>query len=148
MQVRKLEEEDKEKLEEIIKQICEENWPNYPEELAVKELWLTDQVLVAKKNDEVVGVVGINVCDPYKVMEIGYLFVGKDSRLEGVGKKLIDAVEERARNRRKEVLRVYTGIKEEWAHEFYESCGFKESGVVKNFEFDGDKVVFFTKVVS
>ncbi len=60
-------------------------------------------------------------------VEIGGLIVDRESRGEGIGKRLIERGEKWARERGLELMRLTSNIKREEAHEFYRKLGYESS---------------------
>jgi ribosomal protein S18 acetylase RimI-like enzyme len=79
--------------------------------------------------DEVVAVGRVHALDrellqAKPMVEIGGLVVSENSRGQGIGENLVDAVANLARERGQDVLWVMSGSTRVESHRFYESIGF------------------------
>ncbi|MBS0935681.1 GNAT family N-acetyltransferase [Lactiplantibacillus plantarum] len=61
------------------------------------------------------------------------LAVSKENEKQGIGEKLMKALEEEARNRRYEAIRLNSGMTREGAHKFYEKIGYNNNKNQKRF---------------
>jgi GNAT superfamily N-acetyltransferase len=91
-----------------------------------------DRVLVAEAGDEVVGLAHLQVTPTIErdrpAAKIGALVVDESRRGEGVGRALIDALDEEARARGCGILFLTTNARRTDAHEFYRRVGLEETG--------------------
>jgi ribosomal protein S18 acetylase RimI-like enzyme len=62
---------------------------------------------IAKKNDEIVGTVGMNKLEN-KICEMKRLFVNDNYKGNGIGKKLVEIIIEEAKNKKYEKMRLDT----------------------------------------
>jgi amino-acid N-acetyltransferase len=79
---------------------------------------MIDQYIVAEHNDEIVGCVVLEIYSK-KLCEIRSLAVSHKAQGMGIGKKLVQACVERARNEK--ILEVLAITSQE---EFFQACGF------------------------
>lgn len=91
-----------------------------------------DRVVVAELEGRAVGLAHLHVTpalerDP-PAAKIGALVVDETHRSRGVGRALVEAVEEEARTRGCELLFVTTAARRDEAHVFYERLGFEQTG--------------------
>ncbi len=97
---------------------------------------------------ELLGICGLNV-DPYvddpTIGRVRHLYVSKLARRQGVGSKLVEAVEHQAR-KHFNVLRLYTGDAK--ASAFYTSIGFSpvSGNHVSHIKYLGDRQYFANSV--
>lgn len=90
-------------------------------------------VLVAVAGERVVGVVSAGVvpmlAEASMMVRITALSVTATARGQGIGRALVEAVEERARQRRAAVVEVGSGRRPERAaaHHFYPALGFRDA---------------------
>jgi GNAT superfamily N-acetyltransferase len=85
----------------------------------------TGLLLVARDGDAVVGCVGLRLLGD-GIGEIARVFVVPEARGRGLGKRLLDAVEDAARERGLSTLRLDTGSHLVEANRLYLSAGFRE----------------------
>lgn len=89
-------------------------------------------ILVAEDDSSIVGFITASkrwvVRYPNPIMQIDELYVDPDFRKHGVGKKLIQGIEELARKERYERIYVESAYKHTLGHRFYETNGYKKSG--------------------
>lgn len=92
--------------------------------------WLVHQGFVAMRGDHIVGFAALEVYSP-KLAEVRSLAVADEVRGRGVGKRLVEACVNRARERQiLEVMAISS------AEDFFRSCGF-------NFTLPDEKKAFF-----
>jgi N-acetylglutamate synthase-like GNAT family acetyltransferase len=91
-----------------------------------------DRVVVAERDDEVVGLAQLHVSPALEydrpAAKLAALVVDVAHRAEGVGRALVEAMEAEARARRCELLFLTTAARREDAHEFYRRVGLEETG--------------------
>jgi len=91
-----------------------------------------DRVVVAAIQEEVVGLAHLQVTPTIEydrpAAKIGALIVDEAHRGEGVGRALVDALEQEARARGCVVLFLTTSARRTGAHEFYRRVGLEETG--------------------
>lgn len=91
-----------------------------------------DRVLVADAGGEVVGLAHLQVTPALEhdrpAAKIGALVVDESRRGEGVGRALIEALDQEARVRGCGVLFLTTSARRTDAHEFYRRVGLEETG--------------------
>lgn len=99
-----------------------------------------DYILIGAKDEEerlvgsVMGIVCTDIvgeCKPFMVLE--NVIVSEKSRRRGVGVKLVEYIENCARNRNCYYIMLVSLAKRQEAHAFYESIGYK-LGVVQGFK--------------
>ena len=128
---------------EIFKELLDE-YEEYPEE---------DYFLYQEKRD--VSVVGFVFFTRTLITEfswdIYWLMVDKTCQGQGIGKRLLTAVEEHVLAlQQKAIIRVETSTKKEYAHarNLYERIGYKESGRIPNFYAIGDDLITLYKEIA
>jgi GNAT superfamily N-acetyltransferase len=91
-----------------------------------------DRVVVAEVDEEVVGLAHLQVTPTIEydrpAAKIGALVVEESHRGEGVGRALVDALEQEARARGCVVMFLTTSGRRTDAHEFYRRVGLEETG--------------------
>jgi GNAT superfamily N-acetyltransferase len=91
-----------------------------------------DRVVVAEVEGEVVGLAHIQVTPTIEydrpAAKIGALVVDESHRGEGVGRALVDTLEQEARARGCVVMFLTTSARRTDAHEFYRRVGLEETG--------------------
>lgn len=91
-----------------------------------------DRVVVAETDGDVVGLAQLHVSPALEydrpAAKIAALVVDEDRRGEGIGRALVDAMEEEARRRRCVLLFLTSSKRREDAHEFYRRVGLEETG--------------------
>jgi GNAT superfamily N-acetyltransferase len=91
-----------------------------------------DRVLVAEVEGEVVGLAHLQVTPAIErdrpAAKIGALVVDESRRGEGVGKALVEALDDEARARGCGLLFLTTSARRTDAHEFYRRVGLEETG--------------------
>lgn len=91
-----------------------------------------DRVLVAEAGGEVVGLAHLQVTPALEhdrpAAKIGALVVDASCRGEGVGRALVEALDEEARVRGCSTLFLTTSARRTDAHEFYRRAGLEETG--------------------
>ena len=91
-----------------------------------------DRVVVAEVDDEVVGLAHLQVTPTIEydrpAAKIGALVVDESHRGEGVGRALVEALEEEARARGCVLIFLTTSARRTDAHEFYRRIGLEETG--------------------
>jgi GNAT superfamily N-acetyltransferase len=91
-----------------------------------------DRVVVAAIEEEVVGLAHLQVTPTIEydrpAAKIGALVVAEEHRGEGVGRALVEALEQEARARGCVVLFLTTSARRTDAHEFYRRVGLEETG--------------------
>ena len=91
-----------------------------------------DRVVVADLDGEVVGLAHLQVTPTIEydrpAAKIGALVVDESHRGEGVGRRLVDALEAEARARGCCLLFLTTSVRRADAHEFYRRVGLEETG--------------------
>ncbi len=65
---------------------------------------------------------------PKQIMQLDELFVVKEFRKHGVGKRLVETIEEKARDLDCFKIYIESGIKHADAHKFYEALGYENGG--------------------
>lgn len=65
---------------------------------------------------------------PKHIMQLDELFVSEEYRKHGVGGRLIEIVEERARDLDCAGIYIESSVERKTAHKFYEELGYKNSG--------------------
>ena len=93
---------------------------------------------VARIGKRVVGCGGYAVRDG--AGEVRRLFVVGDMREQGVGRALMDAVEQGAREERLPVMRLETGVRSLEARRFYLRLGYRARGPFADYAADGTSV--------
>ncbi|HWR42935.1 GNAT family N-acetyltransferase [Sporomusa sp.] len=100
----------------------------------------TDYILIGARDKEqrlvgsVMGIVCADIvgeCQPFLVLE--NVIVSEKCRRQGIGRKLIQYIENCARERNCYYIMLVSLIKRKEAHEFYEANGYK-SGVVQGYK--------------
>ena len=90
-----------------------------------------ERPLVARLGNEVVGLITWHVTPvlhrPSPVGRITYLEVDEKVRKQGIGRRLVEAVEGRLRNRGCGVMEVTSNVRLTRAHAFYRALGFERS---------------------
>lgn len=97
---------------------------------------------VATWKEQVVGMIGVRLLINYEiddsVTQISALVVNKEYQGRGIGKSLLNFIEEWSRSKGSNILYLTSGTKEERkpAHEFYKEMGFELTGYrfIKNLE--------------
>ena len=91
-----------------------------------------DRVVVAEVDGAVVGVAHLQVSPAIErdrpVAKIGALVVDETQRRRGIGRMLVQALEDEARLRGCELLFLTTAERRDDAHAFYERAGLEHSG--------------------
>jgi GNAT superfamily N-acetyltransferase len=91
-----------------------------------------DRVLVAELGDEVIALAHLQVTPTIEydrpAAKIGALVVDESHRGEGVGRALVEALEQEARARGCVVMFLTTSARRTDAHEFYRRVGLEETG--------------------
>ena len=91
-----------------------------------------DRVVVAESDDEVVGLAQLHVSPALEydrpAAKIAALVVDEQRRGQGIGRTLVNAMEEEARRRRCVLLFLTTSVRREDAHDFYRRVGLEETG--------------------
>jgi len=91
-----------------------------------------DRVVAAELEGHVVGLAHLHVTPALErdrpAAKIGALVVDEAHRGRGVGRALVEAVEEEARTRGCELLFLTTAVSRDEAHVFYERLGFEQTG--------------------
>jgi GNAT superfamily N-acetyltransferase len=91
-----------------------------------------DRVVVAELDGEVVALAHLQVSPAVQrdrpVAKLGALVVDEGQRGRGIGRALVEAIEQEARLRGCELLFVTTAERRDDAHAFYESTGFEQTG--------------------
>lgn len=144
--IREYSPEDKEKIAEILRKVCREDWEGASFSENMKHFDLDDMKFVVEDEGEILGALTLNDTVS-RALEIGIIFVKEEYRSEGVGREMLEFAEEKARKMDKEILRVFTGATADWAIDFYKACGFELNGTVGNFERKGSEEVFLSKVI-
>ena len=92
----------------------------------------SDGIVVADLDGEVVGLAHLQVTPTIEydrpAAKIGALVVDESHRGEGVGRRLVDALEAEARARGCCLLFLTTSVRRADAHEFYRRVGLEETG--------------------
>ena len=100
----------------------------------LERLWLTQRaaVLLAERDDQVVGLATVHVLSVVNrrrdVALLTALVVDESARGSGVGRSLVNAVEDFARRSNCERLSVTTQENRRGAHAFYDRVGLKQTG--------------------
>lgn len=94
------------------------------------------KIFIAEIEKNIVGYIhatdyDCTYCDPLK--NIMAIVVDKNARCNGVGKKLINAVENWAKETNSAGVRLVSGYNREQAHKFYIACGYTDRKNQKNF---------------
>jgi GNAT superfamily N-acetyltransferase len=110
----------------------------YPSEAEAVEsrldrlLIVGDRVVVAELSDTVVGLAHLQVTPAIErdrpAAKVGALVVDEAHRGHGIGRALVDAMEEEARRRGCELLFLTTSERRGDAHAFYERVGLEHTG--------------------
>jgi GNAT superfamily N-acetyltransferase len=91
-----------------------------------------DRVVVAELDGEVVGLAHLHASPTIEherpAAKISALVVNESHRGEGVGRALVEAMEEEARARRCALLFLTAAARREDAHAFYRQVGLEETG--------------------
>lgn len=97
--------------------------------------------------------VGLGYCVPEKLTDGTYnllaIAVMKDLQGNGIGKKMMDYIEEQLRKLQKRILIVETSSEDEYAltREFYLKVGYSIAATIKDFWKDGDdKIIFYKRL--
>lgn len=96
----------------------------------------TNKLLVAVSKNRVVGYIHARDYDTLyfsHAKDIMAITISNDYQGQGIGKKLVNAVEEWAKETNAEFIRVNSGEERELAHVFYERCGYKRIKKQVNF---------------
>lgn len=97
----------------------------------------SNKVFVATVDGNVVGYIHANDYDvlyfPH-VKNIMGIAVNEEFKRQGIGRRLIDAVEVWARNTNAVGIRLVSGAARKDAHEFYKHCGYNENKEQLNFK--------------
>lgn len=91
---------------------------------------------IAEYDSKIVGWIGASQAITIEVMpqcEINGLVVDKDSHGKGIGKKLIEAVKQWAKEKGNNKLSLRCNVKRIEAHQFYQHLGFKDIKKQTNF---------------
>lgn len=96
--------------------------------------------------EDVKGIIILAV--PYLTLKIYNLWVDEDSRGRGVGSRLIEFAEDYCKKKDLDGIRVATMHDNERAQEFYQKTGFEKAGKVRNYNVEGETMVFFYKSVN
>ena len=92
-----------------------------------------DRVVVAELEGEVVGLAHLHVSPALEydqpAAKIGALVVDESHRGQGIGRVLVEAMENEARTRRCALLFLTTSVRRDDAHEFYRRVGLEETGL-------------------
>ena len=112
-----------------------------PEELAAPNA----QFIVARLDDTPVGCIAL--IDMFRYGEIKRLFVTRSARGLGLGRTLVEEVENAARDIGLTTLRLETGPNLETAMALYQRLGYRMCGAFGNYE-DRDCSVFMEKSLS
>jgi GNAT superfamily N-acetyltransferase len=92
-----------------------------------------DRVVVAELDGMVVGLAQLHVSPVIEyerpAAKIGALVVDESHRGQGIGRALVEAMEDEARRRRCVMLFLTSSARRDDAHEFYRRVGLEETGV-------------------
>lgn len=108
-------------------------YPSAPEQVRVRlaEIQKSDDcaIFVAEVPDgEIAGWIGVYIfrsVEMDKLVEISGLVVGDGYRSRGIGRILLDAAEDWARDRGCKVIAVHSNVKRQRAHNFYKKNGYE-----------------------
>lgn len=135
IQVRKYESKDLDTLTELMSDLGS---PSTKEEMKDRMKLIQNQsglfTFVATLNDKVVGMIGVRQNFTYTsnkvITQISALVTKKEYQGQGIGRALIQFIEEWTRNNGSDFLYLTSGIREERtvAHEFYKKNGFDITG--------------------
>lgn len=97
---------------------------------------------VAERDGELVGCVG---CSPTKGngIELKKLYVHKDLRRHGLGARLVDLVERAGRDRQAGFVDLWSDVKFETAHRFYERRGYRRDGRTRELHDESETVEYY-----
>jgi GNAT superfamily N-acetyltransferase len=91
-----------------------------------------DRIVVAEVDGEVVGLAHLHVSPTIEyerpAAKIGALVVDEVHRGQGIGRALVEALEDEARRRRCVMLFLTSSARREDSHEFYRRVGLEETG--------------------
>jgi len=114
---------------------------DYPEEKTKEKLRLvlslpTDRIFVAELDGKLVGYIHLSAyeCTYFESLKnILALVVDENYRNQGVGRQLIQAGEEWAKETGSKGIRLVSGFNRTDAHQFYQHCGYTLRKEQKNF---------------
>ena len=97
----------------------------------------------AVENDQIVGVAVISIT--INTANIDFIYVKKDFRSSGIGKKLLERCQAYARSKKAEGVGVNCGQENKNAKKFYKKEGFQKVGQVYNYFSNNNLQIFFWK---
>ena len=122
---------------QIVPLLAELGYPSTRDEVVsrLERLRRTDHavVFVAERQNEIVGIATCHLFDAIHtsplVAWLTALVVGADQQGGGVGRELVGAVEQWAREKGAVKISLSSGEQRAGAHAFYRRCGYESSGV-------------------
>lgn len=112
------------------------------------EFWCAEQAgeqsgeQTAEQGGEIVGCVGYTPSKEGAGIELKKLYVRGDQRRHGLGARLVDRVEEAARGRGAAFVELWSDVKFETAHRFYERRGYRRDGRTRELHDESDTVEY------
>jgi GNAT superfamily N-acetyltransferase len=114
-------------------------WMDTPDPVRARMYWLSvvrpdNVLLIAEDEGRVVGTVQLELAQKENARhraEVNKVLVHPDRQAEGIGRMLMDAVEESARSRGRTLLHLDTDQSAE-SNAFYLRCGYTPAGTIPN----------------
>jgi N-acetylglutamate synthase-like GNAT family acetyltransferase len=101
----------------------------------------------AERQGEVVGCVGSSPTHMEDGVELKKLYVATSQRREGLGGRLADRVEQAARDRGARFVELWSDVKFETAHRFYEARGYERGTQTRELHDVSDTLEFYFRKV-
>lgn len=126
--------DDYEKLLKLYADFVKEDRYAYHDNDSFKNVLESDSsfLYVAEAESKLIGFIVFStrfvVRFPRKILQVDELFVAEDVRKHGVGQRLLEVAEEKARDLNCGRIYIESGIKRTGAHTFYEVMGYENGG--------------------
>lgn len=101
------------------------------------------QFWVAERDGEIVGCVGYSPTNGGEGIELKKLYMHGDLRRHGLGARLVERVEEAARESGAAFVDLWSDVKFETAHRFYERRGYRRDGRTRELHDESDTVEYY-----
>ena len=128
----------------IVKSGASVGWLDTPDPVAARLYWLSvigpnNVLLIAEENSHVVGTAQLELAQRENGRhraEVNKVLVRPDRQCEGIGRQLMEAVEQAARERGRTLLHLDTD-QADIANAFYLRCGWTPAGTIPNWARSG-----------